>query len=71
MAMNIKLKSTRIKIPYRKVRMFEKAKGSLFLPNSIKIGADEEKDYFFTNFIQRDACFKLLQSMIAISNKEF
>jgi len=37
--MNVKVKSTRLKIAYKKLRFFEKSKGLLLLPNSIKIGA--------------------------------
>jgi len=65
-------KSTRVRVPYIAITSLKKTRGALALPNSITItcmitnenNAEEEITHEWTSYMNRDACWQLIQTMI-------
>ena len=65
-------KSTRVRVPYKSITSMKKTPGALRLPNSITMtciitnedNSEEEITHEWTSYLNRDACFTLLQTMI-------
>jgi hypothetical protein len=57
----------RVLIPLEKVERLKKTNTVYIIPNAITVHTVSGDNYFFGSFIDRDACFELLSSMVNIA----
>ena len=57
-------KDTKITIPLDDIMSLEKRVNAIFFDNSIAVITKDDKETFFTSFIQRDKCFEVIKALL-------
>mmetsp|Transcript_1732 Transcript_1732/g.2417 ORF Transcript_1732/g.2417 Transcript_1732/m.2417 type:complete len:118 (-) Transcript_1732:1886-2239(-) len=59
---------TKIKIPYKAVRLVKKESTLLIFPNAIRFVLASREEIVFASFVSRDTCYSLVLRQLAIAN---